>query len=175
MTESQFIDQLQQLSESDWKAIFSGQALLMVNDSSLEQGTSDQPNVILSADFFTANNFSDFKQQVLDCSGELYSNYYRTHPLTLYGFNEQLYRLIQQSSPDAFCAKAGQRAETTLFVEGGELMALAKNDPRHAYGLFCELSPLVKPSGVANYLSHWIEQGEAYEAYLSMNVCRYNC
>ena len=175
MTESLFIDQLRQLSESDWKTIFSGQALLMVNDCSLEMGATGQPNVVLAADFFSADDFSDFKQQALDSAAELYSNYYRTHPLTLYGFNDQFYRLVQQFSPEAFCAPAGNRAEKTLFVESGQLIVLDKTDPRYAYGLFCELSPMVKPSGVANHLSHWIEQGEAYEAYLSMNVCRYNC
>lgn len=95
--------------------------------------------------------------------------------MTVKGFNDQLYRLIEQFSQQAFCAIAGQQAEKTLFVEGGELMTLGKEDPRHAYGVFCELPDLIKPSGIANYVSHWIEQEEAYEGYLSTNVCRYNC
>ena len=175
MNESFFREQLKQLSESDWNKIFSGQAVLMVNDTHLEVGSPDLPNVIISAQFFDTSDAELLKQNILNAADELYVNYYRTHPLTLYGFNDQLYRLVQQYSPEAFCASKGQRAERTLFVESGELMALDNEDPRHAYGVFCELTDLVKPSGVGNYLSHWIEDGQAYEDYLSMNVCRYNC
>lgn len=175
MTESIFIEQLKQLSESDWNAIFSGQGLLMVNDQFLEVGSSELPNVILSTQFFSANDQDAFKQHTMETADQLYSNYYRTHPLTVYGFNDQFYRLIQKFSPNVFCASAGQRAEKTLFVEGGELMALGRADPRYAYGVFCELPHSIKSSGIVTYFSHWIEQGDAYEAYLSMNVCRYNC
>jgi len=175
MTESFFIEQLKQLSESDWNAIFSGQGLLMVNDTQMEIGSADQPNVILAAHFFVANDPDTLKQNTLDAAGEIYRNYYRTHPLTLYGFNDQLYRLIHQYTTEAFCATKGQRAEKTLFVEGGELIVLDSTDPRYSYGVFCELPQSIKPSAIANYLSHWIERGEAYEGYLSMNVCRYNC
>ena len=175
MTESFFIEKLEQLTDSDWYKIFSGQGLLMINDSHLKIGSLDLSYVILSNQFFSANNPDTFKQHAMDSASELYTNYYRTHPLTLYGFNDQLYRLIQKFSPEDFCSLTGQRAEKTLFVEGGELVAMGRTDPRHAYGVFCELSDSIKPSAIANYLSHWIEQGEAYEEYLSMNVCRYNC
>ena len=175
MTESFFIEQLKQLSDSDWHAIFSGQGLLMINDSHLEIGSPDLTNVIVAERFFTAKDDEAFKQHAINISRELYTNYYRTHPLTLYGFNHQFYRMLEKFSPEDFCASAGQRAEKTLFVEDGELIAMGESDPRHAYGVCCELPESIKPSTIVNYLSHWIEQGEAYEAYLSMNICRYNC
>lgn len=175
MTESFFIEHLKQLSESDWYAIYSGQGLIMINDSHLEIGSPDLPGVILAARFFTANDPDTFKQHAMAAASELYTNYYRTHPLTLYGFNDQLYRLVQQFSPESFCAPTGQRSDKTLFVEDGELIAMGKADPRHAYGVFCELPHSIKPAAIVNHFSHWIEQGEAYERYLSMNVCRYNC
>ena len=175
MTESFFREQLKQVSESDWKAIFSGQALLMINDSELKVGSPDQPDVIVATHLVHATDPETLKQNSLNAADELYANYYRTHPLTLYGFNDQLHRLVKQYTLQTFCAAEGHRAERTLFVDSGQLIALDKEDPRHAYGVFCELPDLIKPSAIVNYLSHWIERGEAYEAYLSMNVCRYNC
>jgi hypothetical protein len=62
-----------------------------------------------------------------------------------------------------------------LFVDGGEVIAECADSPRHRYGVFCELESTLSEHAIEEQVRQWLERGEAYEDYLGMNVCRYNC
>jgi hypothetical protein len=172
---NQLIELFQSLDDSHWLAILTDQALLMQNDMELVIGPDDAPNVLLAASDFHSKQPEQMKQEVINNAEAILASYYLSHPLTLTGFNDQVYRLVKQYSIAAFCAEEGHRAERTLFIEAGEVLALSKEDLRHAYGVFFEFSGPLTGIALENHFSQWIEQGEAYERYLSMNVCRYNC
>jgi hypothetical protein len=90
-------------------------------------------------------------------------------------FNAQVASLIEQHGPASFCAPPGQRPEYTLFVEERQVIAEPRNAPRYPYGLYCEIRTGLSDDKVADSLSKWLTSGEAYEAFLGMNICRYNC
>jgi hypothetical protein len=41
--------------------------------------------------------------------------------------------------------------------------------------VFLELEQPLPDADIDPKIRKWLEQGEAYEDYLGMNVCRYNC
>ncbi len=175
MNLARFTELLQQLGEDDWRALHHGEALLMVDDSHLQTGDRDQPNVIVNPDAFSAANADELKQQVMQQAGALLDQYYLTHPLTQQGFNQQVKELAAQSGYEAFSATPGKRPVRTLFVDGGEVVAEAPDSPRHPYGVYLQLERALEAEALQDAFNKWLESGEAYQRYLNMNVCRYNC
>lgn len=90
-------------------------------------------------------------------------------------FNTQVARLVKQLGASAFCALPGQLPEYTLFVEDGQVIAEPKYAPRHPYGVHCEISREMSEDQAADYVYRWLSTGAAYQEFLGMNVCRYNC
>ena len=90
-------------------------------------------------------------------------------------FNQQVLDLLKQHGAGVFAAVEGQFPMMTLFVEGDQVVAISADNPRHCYGAFCELPRPIDAAKVEDFVHKWIESGEAYSLYLSMNVCRYNC
>jgi hypothetical protein len=95
-------------------------------------------------------------------------------PLTRDDFNKQVRELFDQHGIEAFAAPAGQLPARSLFVDNGEIVAEPADSPRHRYGAYCEM-PAGNLMDVATQVEKWLNSGEAYDLYLSMNVCRYNC
>ena len=62
-----------------------------------------------------------------------------------------------------------------LFVDAGTLVVEPEQGLRYRYGAYCELIGPVSPAIASRCVAEWLARGEAYAAYLSMNVCRYNC
>ena len=90
-------------------------------------------------------------------------------------FNQQVQKLFDVHGAAAFAAPAGQSPQYTVFVDGETVVAEGSASPRHRYGTFCELSRLLANDALVAYVQKWLERGEAYNLYLSMNVCRYSC
>lgn len=95
--------------------------------------------------------------------------------LTPAEFEQQVQALFEQHGAAAFAAPMGQLPSYTLFVDGEQVVAEAQASPRHRYGAFCELTQPVATGALAPHVQQWLQTGEAYALYLSMNVCRYSC
>ncbi|MEW8508322.1 MAG: hypothetical protein AB2598_16625 [Candidatus Thiodiazotropha sp.] len=96
-------------------------------------------------------------------------------PPTLAEFNTQVTGLIEELGAAAFCGSPGNPPRYTLFVEGDSVLAEPMNAPRHPYGVYCTLSDDLSEEQAAEHVRNWLESGEAYADFLSMNVCRYDC
>ena len=175
MNETLLIDLLDQLRDSSLLTVQKGQALLLVDDASLSIGNPDSPNVLVASGDYDAPDAVGLRRLLKTNAGKIIDAYYQSHPLSWIGFDRQVKDLCEQHGYLMFAATPGQRAEKTLFVEQGTVIALDREDPRHSYGVFCEVTKLVNQEDIKPGVEHWIESGQAYDGYLSMNVCRYNC
>ena len=95
--------------------------------------------------------------------------------LSLSEFNQQVEALFERHGAAAFAALTGRCPQYTLFVDDDRVVAESVDSPRHRYGAFCELEEPLSGAGLEAYVRQWLASGEAYELYLGMNVCRYNC
>ncbi|MGD2119477.1 MAG: hypothetical protein PVG66_14035 [Chromatiales bacterium] len=172
MNAATFTNLLRQLNDDAWQSVASGQALLLVDDVSLAIGPAGAANAIISADQTDA---IQLKKNSIEQAADILHNYYLTHPLTRAGFNRQVEQLFDKHGAAAFAALAGQLPPYTLFVEGGEVIAESAASPRHRYGVYCELPRRLTDEALPVHLNKWLQRGEAYDDYLGMNVCRYNC
>lgn len=171
-----FIQLLERVSDSDWQAIVGGQALCMIDDERLEVGDSDNNAAIVKNTIPGRSHSERFKQEVINDAESILQKYYFIHPLTQAGFNRQAKKLIKLKGAKAFAATSGNLPEFSLFVDGGELLAEGADSPRHRYGAFCEIEKMpAEPVIVESRVIEWLQNNEAYELYLNMNVCRYNC
>ncbi|MES9960117.1 MAG: hypothetical protein ABW089_06770 [Sedimenticola sp.] len=96
-------------------------------------------------------------------------------PPSLTEFNSQVADLVERLGAGAFCASPGQHPEYTLFVENNQVIAEPRSAPRHPYGVYCSISAGLSAEKMAERLNKWLTTGEAYQEFLAMNVCRYNC
>ncbi|MET0081161.1 MAG: hypothetical protein ABW119_22130, partial [Candidatus Thiodiazotropha lotti] len=62
-----------------------------------------------------------------------------------------------------------------LFGSAITLFSSTKSEPRHPYGIHCEIRGGETESQIDEVLQNWLDSGEAYEAFISTNVCRFNC
>ena len=181
MNETLFRQLLQQLPDDLWQRLLDGGGLSLVDDLDLQPGAAEAPDLIIRPDPVArrgrrdAANLAALKAEVMAGAGEILADYYRTHPLTLAGFNRQAQALLARYGMAAFAAVQGGLPERTLFVDGGELVAEAADSPRHRYGVFCELQRPLSAAVLDERVRRWLERGEAHQRYLGMNVCRYNC
>ena len=90
-------------------------------------------------------------------------------------FDRQLEALFRQHGATAFAALGEQYPERTLFFERDRVVAESADSPRHRYGAFCELEEPLSGAALEAHVRQWLASGDAYELYLGMNVCRYNC
>ena len=97
------------------------------------------------------------------------------NPPDISDFNQQVANLVSQFGATAFCALPGQSPEHALFMDADQVIAISGEDPRFPYGFFCEINNGLTNAQVTERLQHWLESGEAYEEFVGMNVCRYNC
>lgn len=173
MNEQQLSDLFHTLAPADWQALKAGANLLLIDDSRLEVTTEPAQNVLLrGADYRETAPLSEWCPQH---AAELLEHYYRTTPLSRVGFDTQVLQLVEQHGGHAFAAPLGAVPICTLFVEGGVVVAETAASPRHRYGAFLELDRPLSADETALRVARWIEQESAYEHYLSMNMCRYNC
>ena len=98
-----------------------------------------------------------------------------TQELSRSDFDRQVEALFGQHGARAFAALEGQYPERTLFVEGEQVVAESADSPRHRYGTFCELEEPLSGAALEAHVRQWLASGDAYELYIGMNVCRYNC
>ena len=96
-------------------------------------------------------------------------------PPSLEDFNTQVETLITRLGAGAFCTTEGQSPDYSLFVEEDRVIAEPRTEPRHAYGLFCTVKAGLSESEMGLLMEKWLQSGEAYQEFLAMNVCRYNC
>ncbi len=173
MNEQHLSDLFHALAPAAWQTLERGANLLLVDDSRLEVTAEPAQNVLLcGADYTETSSLSEWCQQHV---AELLEHYYLTTPLSRRGFDAQVLQLLEQHGGAAFAAPFGAVPTCTLFVEGGDVIAETAASPRHRYGAFLELERPLSPDEAALAVARWIEQGGAYEHYLSMNMCRYNC
>lgn len=170
-----FKQQLEQFSESEWQLLVEGKDLLVKDDLELMIGASNAPDPVLRSSDFSHTGASDLKKQVLNSADLILATYYRTHPLTLNGFNHQVEKLVEKHGVETFSAPIGKISNCTLFVEGGEVVAEPADSPRHRYGVFFEMEKPMPDEAISDAFQKWLSSGEAHQLYLGMNVCRYNC
>jgi hypothetical protein len=175
MNDKHFKEQLEQLEDSSWQAVQEGQSIVIIDDQRLALGTEQTENVVVSASAFQFSDADELRCEVLSRAPELLCSYYQAHPLSLSGFTRQVVQLIERYGAEAFAAACGEIPERTLFVDGSDVIAESAESPRHRYGAYCELESFSPGQDIAAYVLQWLEKGEAYERYLEMNVCRYNC
>jgi hypothetical protein len=170
-----FFALLEKLDDGQWQQVAEGQAILMIDDQYLQTGPLQSANAIVQAEPGRVESWQTLKRTTLAGAQDILRNYYLSHPLTLAGFNHQVRALFSRYGARAFAAPIGRLPAYTLFVEGGEVVAEPGESPKHRYGVFCELGHSVPDAAVDDRIFRWLEQGEAHENYLGMNVCRYNC
>ena len=175
MNTAEFVRLVDALDEASLNALSNGKGLLLENDAALVIGDAQSPNVCVAAGQFATGDSEQIRRQISADAETLLEDYYRTHPLTRQGFDEQVHSLMQQHGNKAFAAVEGHWPQRTLFVEQGTVIAEDQTSPRHRYGVYCELSKPMDADGAASVVEKWLANGEAYGQYLSMNVCRYNC
>ena len=175
MNKTDFLDQLQNLEMACWQALLTGQALLLINDDRLELGATNAHNVIIPAATAHAQEPTQLREQSLVQASQILEDYYRTHPLTETCFNTQVDGLLELLGAAAFTALPGRLPAYTLFVEMGTVLAEPRESPRHPYGAYCEILHPLTDAALQQQVAQWLTSGQAYERYLSMNVCRYNC
>ena len=175
MNAEEFVEAVQAMSDEDLQSLQTGDRLYLHNDHELMVGAEHKAarlNVELGEDAATPQTI---RQALVDQAESLIEQHYRENPLSQPGFNQQVLRLVQEHGAENFAAGSGQRARYTLFVEGGEILRQQAGDARYPYGSFLELHKEFDAAERAKLVIDWIESGEAYQQYLSMNVCRYNC
>jgi len=175
MNDKRFKQILEELTDADWQSVVDGMNVLINEDRELLIGVSGSAHSIITGSDYSLTDFTNLKSQVLKESDEILNNYYRLNPLTKAGFNQQAAKLIEEFGFEAFCAHQGKVANRTFFVEGGELVAQTPENPRHRYGVYFEVGQQVPKETLKKHFDLWISRGEAYSAYVGMNVCRYNC
>lgn len=183
MNTEQFKECVRALTLDELNLLGTGKSLCMEEDKTLTIGSDSDANRIITDASNLNSNPESLREQLLEQADELVTQFYRTHPLTKTGFNQQVRLLVQQYGAEQFAAVGGQRAKRTLFVDVGEVLAEKQGEPRYPYGSYFQFSPGKSfeftsgngNSSIENLVVDWIDNGEAYEQYLSMNVCRYNC
>ena len=175
MNEALLIDLLNQLNDSSLLVVQKGQALLLVDDASLSIGNPESLNVLVASGDYDALDAVELRRALKANAGKIVDTYYQSHPLSWRGFDRQVKELCEQYGHITFTATPGQRAEKTLFVEQGTVIALSSEDPRYSHGIFYELAEPVSNEDIKSALGQWIGSGQAYDGYLSMNICRYDC
>lgn len=170
MTLEEFTESLLNLDEGLWRDVAQGGAILLLDDERFESGPAGHPNALVAP----ADGI-DQRDRYRNDPESLYREFYRTHPLSLAGFNRQVKALFEALGAESFTAQEGELARRTLFVEAGEVLAQAEDSPTFRYGTYLELTPGLLSRSPADKAWQWLNSGEAYETYLSMNVCRYNC
>lgn len=178
MDVDKFAELLSALPESDWQAVRDGRALVLVDDDYLQLGPFQAPGAIIHAGDSGdagAETAAELRQACLAQAAEILHNYYKLQPLTQAGFIRQVETLLSIHGMAKFAALNGELPVLTLFVEGGEVLALGSDNPRHRYGTYCDAEQGFLAGSVEDRVRHWLDSGEAYRSYLGMNVCRYNC
>ncbi len=171
-----FLALLNQLNDDDWQSVMDGNGLLLVDDQALTVGASTAHNVIVHSADYSANDLSSIKKNIVSDAEQILTQYYLQHPLSESGFNRQVDYYIKKHGANAFAARYGEIPQCTLFVEGGEVVVETSESPRYRYGVYCEIDQAALTAGtVEQKVSQWLANGEAYQQYLAMNVCRYNC
>ena len=166
---------LGQLNTAALGVVLKGQALLLVDDASLALGDPEAPNVLVHPEAFSANDVEQLRQVLLENSEELIEGYYRTHPLSWVGFDRQVKALCETQGYETFAALPDARPAKSLFVDQGSVIAEGQDSPRFPYGTYCELPAATGPDEIKQAVERWIGSGQAYDSYLGMDVCRYNC
>ena len=88
-------------------------------------------------------------------------------PMAREAFDAQLRDILNTHGAASILGAAAQGACISVFTGGEALEAVAADDPRHRYGLTFD--------GPLEGLEAWIAEGEAYDDYVSMNICRFSC
>lgn len=174
MDEQQFHAQLRALPDEAWQRVAAGEALMMVDDEALKVGPADASEAIIAGGS-GEQDWESLKAESLADARALLANYYLSHPLSRAGFDRQAQQLLAEHGAIAFAAPPQKLPARTLFVEEGRVIAETAESPRHRYGAYCEIQPALPAAQIEAAVKKWLEQGEAYERYMSMNVCRYNC
>jgi len=175
MNTQEFLNLLNQQDDQAWQAVMEGRALLLVDDLELAIGDVKEAAAIIKGARPAIQSAAQLKQETINNAASILDRYYFTHPLSRAGFEQQAEQHFLQKSAPAFAAVSGQWPAFTLFVEAGELLAEPAGSARHRYGAFCELDTTLAQTDIQARVEQWLYSGEAYQLYLNMNVCRYNC
>jgi len=175
MNAQKFIAAVNTMGDDELLELRGEQSLRLIDDARLAIGAYNEVDGMQLSLPTAAVDAASIRAYLVDSAADLVMNFYINHPLSKTGFNNQVRELMQQHGASALAAPAGQRAAVTLFVDSGEVVAETVGNPRHPYGAFLELLAPVPAADIEDKVQYWLDSGEAYRQYLSMNVCRYNC
>lgn len=175
MNSDLFTEALQQLRDDELQALAEGQSLRLIDDAELAVGAHNDIDAMMISLPHGVSDGGAIRRWLVESAAELVAAFYQAHPISEKGFRRQVESLIQKYGAEAFVAPDGERADVTLFVDAGEVVAETRGNPRHPYGAFLELGAGADTSDISGRVRHWLDSGEAYRHYLSMNVCRFNC
>jgi len=175
MNSQELRQQLEQLDNASWQQLLAGKALRLVDDQRLELAEPGERSLIVPEQGDCGLDVPALREQIMGQAGELIDEYYLRNPLSLAEFNRQVESLIEQYGAAAFAAEYGEVPVRTLFVEVGDVLAETSESPRHRYGAFCELDEPLEGPALEERVAAWLDSQEAYEKYISMNICRYSC
>ena len=173
MDKDQFVEVIQTLEEDVLEAVLAGESICLVDDEKLKLcNDASSLDLNLPEELKTAEQLREW---FVENAEEILQHYYRLNPLTRPGFDLQVKDLFEKYGPASFVGTFDQRASVTLFVEVGTVVAEEQGSARHPYGSFCEIDTPMNDEQREQKAAQWLTSGEAYDQYLSMNVCRYNC
>lgn len=175
MNTSLLVTLLDTLSTADWQTLLSGGKLHIINDHALQVSMDDTAHIMIQGADFDVTTVAELKQQIIERADSLLADYYSTYPLSEKGFNRQVQALVKQHGCHAFVALAGRHSELSLFVDYGEVIDVSVFSPKHPYGVFMVLDEPLPKEKISSVFNQWLLSGEAYQQYLGMNVCRYQC
>jgi hypothetical protein len=175
MNSQELRQKLEQLDDATWQQLLAGKALRLVDDERLELADATERNLIVPAQNDSGLDASSLRGLILDQARELVDAYYLRNPLSLNAFTRQVKSLMRHYGAAAFAAEYGELPERTLFVEVGDVLAETSESPRHRYGAYCELDEPLSGQALEERVAEWLDSHEAYEKYISMNICRYSC
>lgn len=90
-----------------------------------------------------------------------------SEPLPREVFDAQLRSIVKTHGAEALIGRPDSPAKISVFAGAQALEVSGQDDPRHRYGLTYD--------GLPDAIEAWIANGEAYDDYLSMNICRFSC
>ena len=174
MNATQLIQALESFEEANYQAILDGASMVVIHDSHLGLGKSDQAFVIyeLGEDHFS--NTAALKAHLIENAESILAEYYQFNPVSREYFQAQLTAQLNQLGEMAFVAMPKQPADYVIFVENGQVVVEDATSPRFKYGLYLSLDQDYQPAARVNKVKNWIQSGTAYGDYISTNVCRFS-
>lgn len=174
MNAQEFKQAVETLTDEAYQAILNNEGLIIHQDESLKIGSSDAAFVIyeLGDDGFTTAD--QVKQYLLTNAEELMATYYQFNPISKEYFNRELNKVFAEHGADAFVSLTGKMPQKVFFVEDGKIVVEDESSIKFKYGIYLQIEDANSSMVKINKTKNWLQSGNAYQDYISTNVCRFS-